>query len=143
LLVDAIDRKILQLLTENARSPLSDLAAQVGLSAAPVRRRIDRLEEAGVIERYTVVINYARAESMLEAFMEVRIPGTGDIDKVYSDLKTMPEILQLFTTAGDPDVLIRLRVDSTDHLEEVVKRIRRTGQVLGTKTLIVLDEWTR
>ncbi|MFF3372171.1 Lrp/AsnC family transcriptional regulator [Streptomyces sp. NPDC002680] len=141
--MDEIDRRILELLTQNARRPLSEIAEQVGLSAAPVKRRIERLEATGVIEGYTAVVNHARAGSTLVAFTEVRIPGTEDIEDLWKDLRTMPEVLQMFTIAGDPDALLRLRVDSVQHLQQVVNRIRKTGRIVGTKTLIVLNEWNR
>jgi Lrp/AsnC family leucine-responsive transcriptional regulator len=141
--VDDVDRKILDLLTQNARRPLSEIADQVGLSAAPVKRRIERMESSGVIKGYTAVVNYARTGSTLEAFTEVRIPGSADLEDVWGDLRTMPEVLQMFTIAGDPDALLRLRVDSVEHLQDVVNRMRKTGRIVGTKTLIVLGEWNR
>jgi Lrp/AsnC family transcriptional regulator, leucine-responsive regulatory protein len=141
--VDDIDRKILQLLVQNARRPLSEIADLVGLSSAPVKRRMDRLEARGVIERYTAVVNYSKTGSMLDAFTEVRVPGSADIEDLWNDLRAMPEVLQMFTIAGDPDALIRLHVDSVEHLQQVVNRVRKTGRIVGTKTLIVLSEWNR
>lgn len=139
--MDPVDRKILELLTANARRPLSEIADMVGLSPAPVKRRIDRLEASGVIEGYTTVVNYTKTGSSLEAFTELRIPGTTDVEDVWSELASMPEVVQMFSIAGDPDVLIRLRVENVQHLQQVVNRMRKTGRIVGTKTLIVLDEW--
>lgn len=141
--MDDIDRNILALLTENARRPLSEIAERVGLSAAPVKRRIDRLEATGVIERYTAVVNYAKTGSVIEAFTEVRVNGSADIEDVAGVLQSIPEVLQIFTIAGDLDALVRLRVDSVEHLQQVVNRMRKSGQIVGTKTLITLNEWTR
>lgn len=141
--VDDVDRKILELLTQNARRPLSEIAGQVGLSAAPVKRRIERMEASGVIKGYTAVVNHARTGSTLEAFTEVRISGSADIEDVWGILRAMPEVLQMYAIAGDPDALLRLRVDSVEHLQQVVNRMRKTGRVVGTKTLIVLGEWSR
>ena len=45
--------------------------------------------------------------------------------------------------AGDPDALLRIRVSDVEHLKTVVNRLRRTGRVTGTKTLMVLDRWSR
>ena len=141
--VDDVDRKILGLLVQNARRPLSEIAGQVGLSAAPVKRRIERMEASGVIEGYTAVVNHARTGSTLEAFTEVRIAGSADIEDVWGILRAMPEVLQMYAIAGDPDALLRLRVDSVEHLQQVVNRMRKTGRIVGTKTLIVLGEWNR
>ncbi len=74
----------------------------------------------------------------LEAFTELRFAGTtqvGDIDQAVAGL---PEVVESFTISGDPDALVRLRVRDVEHLKLVIDRIRRTGIVTGTKTMIVL-----
>jgi Lrp/AsnC family transcriptional regulator, leucine-responsive regulatory protein len=138
--VDAIDRQILDLLSSNARRPIAEIADLVGLSAAPVKRRIDRLERDGVITGYTAVINHAATGTALEAFIEIRLLGSIETQEVWNELRTLPEVVQMLTIAGDPDGLVRVRVDNVDHLARVVNRMRKTGKLIGTKTLIVLDE---
>jgi len=139
---DAIDRQILDLLRRDARMPVSDIARAVGLSAAPVSRRIERLERTGVIRGYTAIVDDGLSGS-LEAFTEVRLAGgieTGELGEV---VRGVPEVQEFFTIAGDPDALLRIRVDSVDHLQRVVNALRRTGKLTGTKTLIVMDAWNR
>lgn len=140
--MDAIDRRILDLLSENARRPVAEIAELVGLSAAPVARRIDRMERDGVIAGYTTVINYAATGSAIEAFIEIRVQGSLETSEVWAELGEMEEVVQMLTIAGDPDGLIRVRVDNVDHLARVANRMRKTGKLIGTKTLIVLDEIT-
>jgi len=141
--VDAIDRRIVELLMDNARRPLADIADRVGLSPAPVKRRIDRLESDGVIDRYTAVVNYAETGAWLEAFAEVRVLGATDIEEVFAEFKKLPEIIEAFTIAGDPDALVRLRVENVHHLQRVVNLMRKSGKVAGTKTLIVMAQMGR
>src|SRR5665213_4411306 len=69
--IDATDRRILDLLGEEARSPVAEIASRVELSATAVRRRITRLEEAGVIVTYTAVLDHSRVERALEAYIEL------------------------------------------------------------------------
>ena len=140
--LDAVDRQLLDLMRRDARIPISELARAVNLSAGPVSRRIDRLERQGVIKGYVTVIDDQVAGD-LYAFTEIRLTGdteTGVLEKV---LREMDEVQNFFTVAGDPDVMVRLRVDDVDHLQRVVNRIRRTGRVTGTKTLIVMYDWSR
>ena len=70
---------------------------------------------------------------------------TGDTETgvLEAALREMEEVQNFFTVAGDPDVLVRLRVRDVDHLQRVVNQIRRTGKALGTKTLIVMYDWAR
>jgi Lrp/AsnC family transcriptional regulator, leucine-responsive regulatory protein len=73
----------------------------------------------------------------------LRFAGDADIDEILAAVEEIPEIREVFTMAGDPDALLRIRVDDVEHLKEVVNRLRRIGRVTGTKTLMVLDRWAR
>jgi Lrp/AsnC family leucine-responsive transcriptional regulator len=141
--LDETDRQILELLREDARRTVADIAKCVNLSPAPVKRRIDRLQQSGVIAGYTVVLDHAMIGPSLEAFTELRFAGDADIDEILAAVEEIPEIQEVFTMAGDPDALLSIRVDDVEHLREVVNRLRRTGRVTGTKTLMVLDHWSR
>jgi Lrp/AsnC family leucine-responsive transcriptional regulator len=139
---DAIDRQILAILRRDGRAAVSDIARAVGLSSAPVSRRIERMERTGVIRGYTALIDDQQSGS-LEAFTEVRLAGgieTGELGEIVRDV---PEVQEFFTIAGDPDALVRMRVDDVDHLQRVVNALRRTGKLTGTKTLIVMHTWNR
>lgn len=140
--MDAIDRKILDILRTGARTPVSEIARQVGLSSAPVARRIERLETEGVIQGYVTVIDDG-AIGGLDAFTEIRLIGGADTRQIEEIARQVPEVQQYFTIAGDPDALVRFRVQNVDHLQRVVNAIRRTGIVAGTKTLIVMAAWDR
>jgi Lrp/AsnC family leucine-responsive transcriptional regulator len=141
--LDELDQQIIDLLSEDARRTITDIAAHVNLSAAPVKRRIDRLEQLGVITGYTVSVDHTLIGPSIEAFTELRLAGDADVDEILASLKDLPEIREVFTMAGDPDALLRIRVNDVEHLGAVVNRLRRTGRVTGTKTLMVLDRWTR
>lgn len=141
--LDELDRQILELLREDARRTIADIASHVNLSPAPVKRRIDRLQQLGVITGYTVVLDHTRLGPTIDAFTELRFAGDADIDEILAAVEEIPEIEEVFTMAGDPDALLRIRVDDVEHLKQVVNRLRRTGRVTGTKTLMALDHWTR
>jgi DNA-binding Lrp family transcriptional regulator len=140
--VDDLDRQILEAVLEDGRRSATELGRLVGLSPTAAKRRLDRLEESGVIRGYTAIVDHRRLGDQLEAFTELRFaPGTqvSEIDQAVSDV---PELVEAFTLAGDPDALIRLRVRDVEHLKDVIDRVRRgtkTGaKILNTKTLIVL-----
>lgn len=141
--LDDVDRQILELLREDARRTIADIASRVNLSPAPVKRRIDRLQHSGVIAGYTVVLDHSLIGPSIEAFTELRFAGDADIDEILGAVEEIPEIHEVFTMAGDPDALLHIRVDDVEHLKQVVNRLRRTGRVTGTKTLMVLERWDR
>lgn len=141
--LDIIDHQILELLSRNARRTMADIAERVSLSPSAVTRRIDRLERDGVISGYTVVVDHAKAGRPLQAFTEVRFSGTADLEEIRATASTLPEVQAVFATAGDPDALVWLRVPDVERLGHVIEQLRRSGRVTGTKTLIVVDTWTR
>jgi DNA-binding Lrp family transcriptional regulator len=141
--LDATDREILALLREDARRTLSDIATRVTLSTAAVKRRIDRLQELGVILGYTVQLDHAKLGWGVEAFIELRFLGTSGVDEIIQTTTRMPEAQAVFTIAGDPDALVWLRVRDMAHLQRTIDEIRRSHRVTSTKTLIALDSWQR
>ena len=140
--VDPTDQLILDALTADARQSASQIGRLVGLSPPAAKRRIERLEEAGLIRGYTVVLDHRMAGNKIEAFIELRFaPGT-QVAEVDTAVTGLPEVVESFTLAGDPDALARVRVRDLDHLKTVVDRIRRGRPngptVLSTRTVIVL-----
>jgi Lrp/AsnC family leucine-responsive transcriptional regulator len=141
--LDQTDHKILELLSQNARRTMADIGEKVALSASAVTRRIERLERSGVIAGYTVVVDHRRAGRPIQAFTEVRFAGTADLKEIKETAIQLPEVQAVFTTAGDPDALVWLQVPDVERLGQVIEQLRRRGRVTGTKTLIVLDTWSR
>jgi Lrp/AsnC family leucine-responsive transcriptional regulator len=134
--LDRIDRDLVQLLRQNARSTFAELGARVHLSAPAVKRRLDRLEQSGVITGYTALVDHAKLGRPLQAFSELRFEGTLGVDEIAAIAHDIPEVEVVYTTAGDPDALALLRVRDVEDLKRVVDVIRRKGA--GTKTLMVL-----
>lgn len=142
--LDRIDRQIVALLERDARRSLRDISKRVNLTVAPVKRRIERLEAIGVIESYTIKVGRSRVWTGLEAVTELRFTGNLELSEIVKIAAKIPEVEEILTLAGDPDAVVRIRVDTIDHLQKVVNRLR-TGSdaVISTKTLVVLGSWTR
>jgi Lrp/AsnC family transcriptional regulator, leucine-responsive regulatory protein len=139
---DGIDERLLDLLRADARQTLAQLGREVGLSPSAVKRRIDRLEHAGIISGYTIRIDQSKLGRRLEAFTELRFAGDTKVADIKGVARAIPEVEAVFTTAGDPDALVWIRVKDVNDLTRVIDLLRRTGRVTGTKTLMVLDTWT-
>ena len=142
-ILDDTDRAILDLLRENARRPLREIATAVGLTVAPVQRRIARLENVGVIEHYTVGINHGRIAAGIEAMTELQFADDLDLAQIMEFVAQIPEVEEVLTLAGDPDALVRIRVEGVEDLRRVVSSLRAGSAVASTKTLVVLERWTR
>jgi len=141
--LDDTDLNIVELLLQDARRTYGDIGDRVGLSAPAVKRRVDRLEEVGVITGYTAVVDHDLLGQPLEAFIELRFAAGVRVDAIANIANDMSEVRSVFTTAGDPDALVWVRVRDVHHLKDVVDRLRGTGGALGTKTLMVLGTSSR
>lgn len=137
-LVDELDRAIVDLLERDARRTYGDIGESIGLSAPAVKRRMDRLVAGGVIRGYTVVVDHARLGRPIEAFTELTFSGDARVDEIASIGDGVPEVLAVFTMAGHPDALAWLRVADVHDLKRVIDQLRQAGNVIGTKTMIVL-----
>lgn len=141
--LDEIDRQIIRLLREDGRRTIRDIAHHVGLTVAPVKRRISRLEETGVINGYTARVDTAKVDGELEAVVELRVAGNLELEMIVAFANDIPEVTEVLTLAGDPDAIARVRAANMYDLQRVVNLLRTNGRVTGTKTLVVLNSWSR
>ncbi|WP_436533986.1 Lrp/AsnC family transcriptional regulator [Actinoplanes sp. HUAS TT8] len=136
--MDTVDRQILDQLTVNARTSLTDIARTISLSVPAVKRRIGRLERDGVIRGYTTIVAEPGARK-LHAVVELFCAGQiqrEDITRVFAD---RPEVLVAFTAAGDSDVVMLVQTDDTDHLESLLMDLRRHPLVSQTRSRVMLN----
>jgi len=120
--LDTIDAAILDALARDARMSVADLARLVGLSAPSVSERIRRLEDAGVIEGYTLTINPRALGFPVAAWLRVR-PIPGQLQKVASLLQQLPEVVECDRITGDDCFMARAHVRTVDDLEKLIDKI--------------------
>jgi DNA-binding Lrp family transcriptional regulator len=137
--LDEIDRNILALLQREGRRSFADLGREVGLSTPAVKRRVDRLEAARVIRGYTAVIDPAKLGFGFEAIAEVYCADRTAPRDVFAAVEGIPEVVSAVTVSGEPDAVLRVRVDDIRHLERVIEALRRRPNIVRTRTMIVLS----
>jgi DNA-binding Lrp family transcriptional regulator len=137
--MDDIDRKIVALLRQNARRSFQDIGSQVSLSAPAVKRRVDRLESAGVIKSYAAVIDPAAMGWHTHAVVALYCEGRMSGGEVRSAIEPHPEVEAAYTVAGEASAIIHLRAADTQHLEQALERLRDTPGVRRTHTQVVLS----
>ena len=110
--LDAIDRRILEVLQRNARIANTDLADEVGLTPAPCLRRVKRLEELGFIAGYTAVLDHKRVGLGLTVFVTVTLDR--QTKRTYDDfaakMRAAPEVLECYLILGERDFLLKIVV---------------------------------
>lgn len=120
--IDGIDAKLLNVLADNARTSIADLARLVRLSAPTVAERMKRLEEAGVIESYTLTINPKALGLPIAAWLRIR-PLPGQLPKVADILRGLPDVVECDRITGEDCFIARAHVTSVDALEKLIDQI--------------------
>jgi Lrp/AsnC family leucine-responsive transcriptional regulator len=120
--LDAVDRRILNILLDDARTSVAEIARSVKMSAPSVAERMKRLEENGTIEGYRVAVNPAALGLPLGAWLRVR-PVPGELGRVAEILKSIPEIAACDRVTGEDCFIARVQVRSVADLERVIDRI--------------------
>jgi len=134
--LDDKDRKILDLLRQDARLPLKTLAAKVGLARSSLRDRLSRLEADGIIRGYRAEI--AAPAAGVSAYLFVRLKRTPALDLIEA-LRAMPEVRACVSLTGDVDLLVELSAAGTDEVNAARDRISGHHAVADLTTSIVLN----
>jgi Lrp/AsnC family leucine-responsive transcriptional regulator len=139
--LDEIDLRMLEILRNNARISVLNLADRVSLSPTPCSRRLKRLEDEGVIEKYTALINPAALGFDVTAFIGVRVrhsPKWGA--KLKAAMQQLPNIRGCYTVTGNYDFLLCVNVKDMASLTQWVHdKLYSIPQVLHSYTTIVLE----
>jgi Lrp/AsnC family leucine-responsive transcriptional regulator len=137
--VDAIDRRLLDLLRANARLSYAELARQVGLSAPAVPERVGKLEAGGTIRAYRADVLPEAVGLGVTAIIGVVQDSGGDTEDVLTALHRIPEVESCYFMAGEESFLITVRVGTIAALERVIVDLNRTPGVARTRTAIALS----
>ncbi|OOG50422.1 Lrp/AsnC family transcriptional regulator [Polaromonas sp. C04] len=139
--MDTIDRKILKVLQGNARASLQEVGQAVGLSPSPCWGRIRKMEEAGVIEGYTVRLNPQALGLHDTVLVQVTLDSHSDntLEKFGETLASIPEVMEAYLVSGDYDYLLRIAVRDTRDYERLLReRLYKIKGIRHSKSSFVL-----
>ena len=136
--MEETDRLILTLLATDGRMSYTDLGKATGLSTSAVHQRVKRLESRGLIRGYGATIDHEQVGLPLTAFVSIRPIDPSQPDDQPERLKDVPEIESCWSVAGDESYILKVRVPTPLHLEDLLGRIRSAANV-STRTTIVLS----
>src|ERR1700754_4411122 len=110
--MDRLDRKILRLLQEDSTLAVADIAKKVGLSTTPCWRRIQKLEEDGVIQRRVAILDPARVNTRVTVFVSIRTGAHNNewLKRFSEVVQEFPEVVEFYRMSGDVDYLLRVVV---------------------------------
>jgi Lrp/AsnC family transcriptional regulator len=123
--MDAIDKKILTVVQENAALSVAEIGSRVGLSSTPCWKRIQRLEADGVIQKRVALVDQERVGLGISVFVSIE---TGDhsqdwLDRFAKTVTAMPEVMEFYRMAGDVDYMLRVVVPDIAGYDAFYKRL--------------------
>jgi DNA-binding Lrp family transcriptional regulator len=136
--MDDLDYKIIALLRSDARRPAASLAAELGVSRATVRSRMDRLVDNGVIRGFTIAVHDHATRNLVRALMMIEVEGKAGA-KVVKRLYGYPEVRRLHSTNGHWDLVAELVASSLGEFDELLNRIRSVEGIKSTETSLLLS----
>lgn len=139
--IDNTDLKILEILMQDAKRPYTEVARKVNVSQGTVHVRMNKMEEAGILEKTTLRINYARLGYDITAFIGIYLEKSALYDKVLAKLKDIPEITSIHYTTGNYSMFVKIHCRDTNHLKEVLHdKMQQVEGIERTETMISLEE---
>lgn len=142
--LDDTDRRILALLQADGRMTNAALADAVGLTATPMLQRVRKLEEAGVIQRYTAVVDPSKVGRPVLAFVHITLKDHGlqNHKKLVGIVARLPHVLECHHIAGEEDILLKVSLRDIAELEHLLlNELSASGLVGRIKTTLVLSSY--
>ncbi|MFP9192231.1 Lrp/AsnC family transcriptional regulator [Natronosalvus vescus] len=136
--LDDTDRAILRQLQQNARTPFSEIARQIDMSSATVHDRVNRMEEAGVIEGYHTQVNPKAIGLGISAIVGLRVEQGREQDTLER-LTDIEGVQEVHLTTGEWDVMMRVYASDADALRELMfDRIAQMDGFSRSQTMVIL-----
>ena len=117
--LDELDQQIVKLLIRNARMSYSEIGQKIGISRVAVRSRVQALEQAGIIEEYTTVINPQKISGAISCYFEIEtLPDT--LPEVAALLEQNDTVTQIYRVTGKSKLHVHAVASSSEEMEELM-----------------------
>ncbi len=133
--VSPTDRAIIRLLQHNARASFAELSRQTGIPESTVRRRMERLQELGVIE-FSMIADPAKLGYQLRAIIGIRV-DVRDLDTIAATIRDMDEVAFAAFVTGSVDIIIHVIVKHQEGLVDLLQRLAAITGVRSTETFVM------
>ena len=142
--IDTLDKKILNILSKNARMPFKDVAAECGVSRAAIHQRVQRLIEIGVILGSSFNINPKSLGYTTCTYVGITLERGNMYRDVAQQIAMIPEVVECHYTTGSYTMLIKLYAKDNEQLMELLNdKLQNINGVVSTETLISLEQSTK
>ena len=138
--LDEVDHQILDMLIENTRTPFTDIAKKLLISAGTVHVRVKKMEEAGIITGSSLTLDYGKLGYSFIAYVGVYINKTSQTTFVLERIAQIPFVTVAHVTTGNFNIFCKIRARDTNHAKNVIFLLDDIDGVYRTETMISLEE---
>ena len=136
--IDGTDQQILKILEQDSRISYRQLGQKIGIEEATARKRVVRLKEKGVIERFTIDVNEATLGRTITAFITV-YPSLKHADEIISKVVDFDEVIESYNLSGRCGVFLKTTFGDIKALNAFIAKIRGIQGIVGIHTCISLE----
>ncbi len=138
--LDKIDKDIIYMLMDNAKTSLAHISKNVGISTTAVHQRIKKLEGAGVIENSISFLNPRKVGYKVVSFLGVYLDQPSHYQDAVKALKEVNEVVEAHYTTGNYTIFLKVLCKDNDHLMQILNKIQKMKGVTRTETFISLEQ---
>lgn len=135
--MDDLDKTLIRILKDNARESFVHMAEVLGTSEGTVRARLKKLQDEGVIKKFTI----QTAGSNVKSLIEIRIETNVNTASVSQQIQKWDGVERVLEVTGEHDIVVVVDVASTSELNDIVERIRQFKEVQSTRSRLILREY--
>jgi Lrp/AsnC family transcriptional regulator len=141
-MLDKMDRKILDILQKDCTMPVAEIGKQVGLSTTPCWRRIQKLEEKGIIQRRVALLDPMKVNAGVTVFVAITTSQhTQDwLNRFHEVIKEFPEVVEFYRMSGQVDYLLRVVVPDIAHYDDFYKRLIARIELTDVSSTFAMEQ---
>jgi len=141
--MDAIDKQLLTILTENASYTATEIGAMIHLSIPAINKRISKLKAAGIIERFTIQVDPKKIGKSVQAIIMLVVDKYPQVQDLYDFINSQKDVMECYAVTGEYDYMVRICTRDIDSLEELLLKLKEIHCVARSHTMFVLMEHKR
>lgn len=141
MVVEDLDRRIVDLLAKDGRISYTDLGKSLGMSTSAVHQRVRRLEQRGIVKGYTAKLDHQALGRHITAFISITPIDPAAPDDIPDRLRDIDAIEECHSVAGDENYILKVRVANPSELEDLIAQVRGAAHVSTRTTVVLSTPW--
>lgn len=141
-MLDEMDIKILRILQQDCTRPVADIGKEVGLSTTPCWRRIQKLEEAGVIQKRVALLDPAKVNAGVAVFVSIKTDqhSLAWLEKFHASVRDFPEVMGFYRMSGEIDYLLHVVVPNIEAYDAFYKKLISNVEIAKVSSAFAMEQ---